>query len=120
MVFWNANIAYAPFNEKRYYRYQFLEQYQEDQQMVEFAFLKDLIIKNESKLILLVMDGLGGLPLETNEKTELEAANTPNMDELSKKSVLGLSMPILCGITPGSGPAHISLFGYDPLKFEIG
>ncbi|OGS45243.1 MAG: phosphoglycerate mutase [Elusimicrobia bacterium RIFOXYD2_FULL_34_15] len=87
--------------------------------MVEQEFLKKLTTKTDSKIVLLVMDGLGGLQNETG-KTELETANHPNMDELAKKSICGLSDPISPGITPGSGPAHMSIFGYDPLKHEIG
>ena len=87
--------------------------------MVEQEFLKKLATKTDSKIVLIVMDGIGGCQNETG-KTELEAANHPNMDALAKKSVCGLSDPISAGITPGSGPAHLSLFGYDPLKHEIG
>ncbi len=83
--------------------------------------IKKLIEPNNSKILLLVADGLGGIPHpDYGFRTELEAANTPNLDMLASKSVLGLSVPVEPGITPGSGPAHLSLFGYDPTKYEIG
>lgn len=72
------------------------------------------------KIVLLVMDGLGGLPLEPYGKTELETANTPNLDRLAREGTCGLSTPIRPGIEPGSGPAHVSLFSYDPLAYPIG
>ncbi|QGQ24958.1 2,3-bisphosphoglycerate-independent phosphoglycerate mutase [Gimesia benthica] len=84
------------------------------------ALMKKLQKKNDSKIVLLVSDGLGGLPLEPGGKTELETANTPNLDELAKNGTLGRSIPVLPGITPGSGPGHLGLFGYDPLQFNIG
>jgi 2,3-bisphosphoglycerate-independent phosphoglycerate mutase len=82
--------------------------------------LRDLHTKNQSKIIMLVADGLGGLPMEPGGPTELEAANTPNLDDLAKRGVQGGSIPVLPGITPGSGPGHLGLFGYDPLKHPIG
>ena len=69
---------------------------------------------------MLVMDGLGGLPLDLGGKTELETANTPNMDRLAAEGMLGEHLPIGYGITPGSGPAHFGLFGYDPVAVEVG
>jgi 2,3-bisphosphoglycerate-independent phosphoglycerate mutase len=78
----------------------------------------ELSTDTPSKIILLVVDGLGGLP--QNGETALEAADTPNLDDLAAKSACGLSDPVFMGITPGSGPAHLSLFGYDPLKHKLG
>lgn len=88
--------------------------------MVNHDLIKKLKVKNDSKIVLLVMDGLGGLPDPETGMTELEAAHTPNMDQLAKRSVCGQTLPIARGITPGSGPAHLSLFGYDPIKLEVG
>ncbi|GAI39004.1 unnamed protein product, partial [marine sediment metagenome] len=87
--------------------------------MVNEEIMKSLSIKTESKIVLLVADGIGDIPSKNN-KTVLETALIPNLDRLASKAVCGLTDPISCGITPGSGPAHLSLFGYDPLKYQIG
>src|SRR5919204_3999536 len=82
--------------------------------------MQELREANDSKIVLLVADGLGGLPLEPGGKTELESARTPHLDGLAREGVCGLSIPVLPGITPGSGPGHLGLFGYDPLEYRIG
>jgi len=82
--------------------------------------IAELHTDNGSKIVLVVSDGLGGLPLEPGGQTELETAATPNMDALVARNVCGLTFPVLPGITSGSGPGHIGLFGYDPLQTVIG
>jgi 2,3-bisphosphoglycerate-independent phosphoglycerate mutase len=82
--------------------------------------IRELREENKTRIVLLVADGLGGLPLEPGGKTELESAHTPNLDGLAREGTCGLSIPVLPGITPGSGPGHLGLFGYDPLHYRIG
>ncbi len=82
--------------------------------------LKELSKKTPSKILLVVLDGVGGLPKELGGPTELAAAKTPNLDRLAERSALGLFTPVAPGIAPGSGPGHLSIFGYDPLKYQVG
>jgi len=84
------------------------------------SILDQLTLNNNSKIVFLIMDGLGGFRSPEKHGTELEVANSPNLDQLAKESVCGLLDPIMPGVTPGSGPAHFALFGYDPIQFNIG
>jgi 2,3-bisphosphoglycerate-independent phosphoglycerate mutase len=86
--------------------------------MIPEKILDSLVVQTESKLLMVVIDGLGGLPVRG--KTELEAAKIPNLDRLASKSICGLIDPISYGITPGSGPSHLALFGYAPFQYKIG
>jgi len=88
--------------------------------MISLDDLKALARPAQTKIVLLVMDGVGGLPRAFDGKTELEAARTPNLDAMAAQGTLGLADPVAPGITPGSGPGHLGLFGYDPLQFRIG
>lgn len=82
--------------------------------------LAALQVRNDRRILLLVMDGLGGLPRAPGGPTELEAARTPNLDALAGAAECGLQLPVDYGIAPGSAPGHLALFGYDPLQYPIG
>lgn len=88
--------------------------------MANFELISRLANDSGGKIVLLVMDGLGGLPRTVDGLTELETAHTPNMDALAKSGSSGLTIPVARGVAPGSGPAHLALFGYDPIEYEIG
>ncbi len=88
--------------------------------MAELELIHGLLTPADTRIVLLVLDGLGGLPTEPGGPTELEAAATPNFDSLAAQGVVGLHEPVGPGITPGSGPGHLALFGYDPIRYRIG
>jgi len=88
--------------------------------MITLEDIKHISIVSPSKIVMLVLDGLGGLPDAKSGKTELETAHTPNLNQIAKKGTCGLIDPVSPGVTPGSGPGHLALFGYDPLRFIIG
>ena len=87
---------------------------------MELELARELAQEADMKIVLFVMDGLGGLPHHETGRTELETAYIPHLDRVAKESVCGFTLPVGPGITPGSGPGHLALFGYDPLKFNIG
>jgi 2,3-bisphosphoglycerate-independent phosphoglycerate mutase len=88
--------------------------------MNNMELIKDIARPSPTKIVLLVIDGLGGLPNPETGKTELETANIPNLDTLASKGICGLADPVAPGITPGSAPGHLALFGYDPISCNIG
>jgi 2,3-bisphosphoglycerate-independent phosphoglycerate mutase len=87
---------------------------------MDLKFLHELIMPAHTKIAMIIMDGLGGLPQEPGGKTELETAVTPNLDALAALSTLGLTEPVGPGITVESGPGHLGIFGYDPIQYRIG
>jgi 2,3-bisphosphoglycerate-independent phosphoglycerate mutase len=87
---------------------------------MDLELVRALAQESDSKIVLFVMDGLGGLPHPETGRTELEAAYTPHLDRLARGSSCGFTVPVATGITPGSGPGHLALFGYDPLEYSIG
>src|SRR6516165_10998658 len=85
------------------------------------ALYSELTLKTKAKLALVVLDGVGDIATrEQGYVTPLEAARTPNLDALSRDSAQGRMIPVAPGITPGSGPGHLALFGYDPLEYQVG
>jgi 2,3-bisphosphoglycerate-independent phosphoglycerate mutase len=88
--------------------------------MIDLTQVHDSIVATPSKIVLLVADGLGGLAHPETRKSELETARIPNLDALAQRSACGLTTPVEVGVAPGSGPGHLALFGYDPLKYLIG
>jgi len=88
--------------------------------MIGFEHMKKLSRTSPSKIVLLIMDGLGGLPHTKTGKTELESAKKPNLNRIARDSLCGLTDPVSPGITPGSAPGHLAIFGYDPVKYNIG
>src|ERR687892_1907789 len=83
-------------------------------------FIAPLVVENTTKIVLMSLDGLGGLPRPQTGRSELETARLPNLNALASGAACGLLRHVAPGITPGSGPGHLGLFGYDPIKFQVG
>ena len=88
--------------------------------MIDFQYLSSIRKQTDSKIVMIVVDGLGGMTDPSTGQSELEAAKLPNLDKLASASSCGVSTPVLPGITPGSGPGHMALFGYNPIKYLLG
>ncbi len=87
---------------------------------MDLELLRSLATANDTKILLCVIDGLGGLPDPETRRTEMETASLPNLDRMAEESSCGLTVPVGAGITPGSGPGHLALFGYEPLTYQVG
>ena len=87
---------------------------------MDLDLIRELAVPNDTKIVLAVVDGLGGLAHPDTGRSELEAATIPHLDRLAVESACGLTVPVAPGITPGSGPGHLALFGYDPLRYTVG
>ena len=87
---------------------------------MDLDLVRQLAVPNDTKILLAVVDGLGGLPHPETVRSELEAADIPHLDRLAAESACGLTVPVAHGVTPGSGPGHLALFGYDPLRYTVG
>jgi len=88
--------------------------------MADLDVIQSLLQPADTRILLLVLDGVGGLAVVPGGPTELEAANTPEMDRFAAEGMVGMHQPVAPGITPGSGPGHIGLFGYDAIRYQIG
>jgi len=82
--------------------------------------IRSLAVTNTTKIVLVSLDGLGGLPRPETGRSELETARLPNLSALATSAACGLIRHVAPGITPGSGPGHLGLFGYDPLAYQVG
>ncbi len=87
---------------------------------MDLDLARQLAVASDTKIVLYVIDGLGGLPHPETRRSELEAADTPHLDRLAAEGICGLTIPVGLGITPGSGPGHLALFGYDPFRYQVG
>jgi len=87
---------------------------------MDLSLIQSLAKENDTKIVFLILDGIGGLPNNDKNQTELEAANTPHLDKLAQESICGLQLSVGNGITPGSGPGHLGVFGYNPFKYQVG
>ncbi|HLG12226.1 MAG TPA: phosphoglycerate mutase, partial [Dehalococcoidia bacterium] len=87
---------------------------------MDTELMRELATPNDTKILLCVVDGLGGLPDPVTHRSELEEASLPNLNHLTADSECGLTIPVGYGITPGSGPGHLALFGYDPIRYQVG